>query len=163
MVRREALLETIQSLLDPVLDDLGLELVDLEFKPGGRGQVLRIFIDRPGGVTLDDCALLSREFGTILEVEDPIASAYHLEVSSPGIDRPLKKEADFQRFAGERVRIKTLEALDPDGRGHSRKTFRGRLLGSEGGTIRIRQLDKRGGEVALPLADIEQANLDPEF
>lgn len=159
----EPLLDQIQRLLDPILADLGLEQVDLEYRREGRDMVLRVFIDKPGGVTLDDCADLSRELGAVLEVEDPIRGAYRLEVSSPGLDRPLKREEDFRRFAGERIKLKTFEQLDPDGRGHARKTFGGRLLGLEDGAVRVLQLDKKGGEVAIPLDAIANANLDPEF
>ena len=160
---QEPLLDQIQRLLAPILTDLGLEEVDLEYRREGRDMVLRIFIDKPGGVTLDDCAGLSRELSAVLEIEDPIHGAYRLEVSSPGIDRPLKRAEDFARFAGERVKLKTFEQLDPDGRGHQRKTFAGRLLGFEDGVVRVLQLDKKGGEVGIPLDAIAKANLDPEF
>ena len=157
------LLKTIQSLVDPILDDFGLERVDLEFKREGAGQVLRIFIDKPGGVSLDDCVNVSREVSAILEVEDPISKAYRLEVSSPGLDRPLRKAEDFERFSGQQVKIKTLSMLDPDQRGHTRKTFRGKLLGLTDGGVRILQGDRQGGEAILPLDEIAQANLDPEI
>jgi ribosome maturation factor RimP len=162
-VSQSVLFDDIRRLLDPVLADLGLELVELEFKREGRDWCLRLFIDKPGGVTLDDCAALSREFGSVLEIEDLIETSYRLEVSSPGIDRPLHRPEDYRRFAGERVKVKTIDRMDPDGRGHSRKTFTGRLLGLEGEAIRILQLDKPGGEVLLPLTAIAKANLDPEF
>lgn len=157
------LLTHVQELVQPVLDEFGLECVDLEFKREAQGQVLRIFIDKPGGVTLDDCVNVSREVGSLLEVEDPIRSAYRLEVSSPGLDRPLKKAADFERFAGQPVKIKTLVMLDPDQRGHKRKTFSGTLLGLTGDGVRILQTDKQGGEIVLPLAEIAKAHLEPEF
>lgn len=157
------LLTDIQALLEPILADFGLECVDLEYKREGQGNVLRIFIDKPGGVNLDDCVSVSREFGTILEVEDVIKSSYRLEVSSPGLDRPLKKAEDFERFAGQMVKIKTAVMLDPDQRGHTRKTFNGTLLGFADGGVRILQTDKAGGEIVLPLADISKAHLDPEF
>ena len=157
------LLKTIQSLVDPILEDFGLERVDLEFKREGAGQVLRIFIDKPGGVSLDDCVNVSREVSAILEVEDPISKAYRLEVSSPGLDRPLRKTEDFERFSGQQVKIKTLSMLDPDQRGHARKTFRGKLLGLTDGGVRILQGDRQGGEAIIPLDEITQANLDPEI
>ena len=157
------LLATIEAMVMPILAGLGMELVDLEFKREGRSWALRLFIDKPGGVTLDDCAEVSREFGALLEVEDPIEGAYRLEVSSPGIDRPLKKPADFTRFAGQLVKLRTRSLVDPDGRGHQRKTFVGELLGLDGDTVRLRQTDKRGGEIAVPLAEIDKANLEPKF
>ena len=108
-----SVLEKVQAVAKPVLDDLGFELVDVEFKREGQGWVLRFFIDKPGGVTLDDCALFSREVSMLLDVEDFIHRAYHLEVSSPGIDRPLKTREDYQRFCGERIKAKTFEKMDP--------------------------------------------------
>lgn len=153
----------IESLVMPILNDLGMELVDLEYKREGRSSALRLFIDKPGGVTLDDCAAVSREVGAILEVDDPIGTAYRLEVSSPGIDRPLKKPADFERFAGQLIKLKTRGLIDPDERGHRRKTFLGELLGLDGGMVRLRQTDRRGGEIAIPLEEIDKANLEPVF
>lgn len=159
---QETTLERIRHIAAPVLESMELELVDLEFKREG-GWVLRFFIDKEGGVTLDDCADFSREIDVLLEVEDLIPSAYRLEVSSPGLDRPLKKPEDFQRFAGQRIKVKTRDRLDPDGRGYQRKTFFGELLGMEDGRVRIRQSDAKGGEVELPLEGIDKAHLDPEF
>ncbi len=153
----------IESLVMPILDDLGFELVDLQFKNEGKQWALCVFIDKPGGITLDNCAAVSREIGAILEVEDPIKSAYRIEVSSPGLDRPLKKPADFERFAGQKIKLKTLHALDPDQRGHTRKTFVGTLLGLKEDQVRVEQSDKRGGLVIIPLAELEKANLEEEF
>lgn len=160
---QEALLEKVRLLAEPVLASLHLELVDLEFKHEGRDWFLRFFIDKDGGVTLDDCSAFSHEIGALLEVEDLIEPAYRLEVSSPGLDRPLKKPADYERFTGHLVKIKTFEKLDPDGRGHSRKTFVGVLLGLQDGVVRIEQNDKRGGVAAFPLSGIAKANLEFEF
>lgn len=156
-------LEKIERIVLPILADLGMELVELEYQKEGREWVVRIFLDKVGGVNLDDCAIASREVGTVLEVEDVVSEAYRLEVSSPGLDRPLKKAADFQRFVGELAKIKTFEKMDPDGRGQERKTFVGRLLGFEEGRVRIQQLDKKGGEVSFALEEIAKANLEPEF
>ncbi len=140
---QEKILTQIEALLLPILDDLGLELVDLTLQQDGRQLALRIFIDKLSGVNLDDCATVSREIGAILEVEDTIKSSYRLEVSSPGLDRPLKKPADFERFAGQKIKLKTLHLLDPDLRGHCRKTFVGILLGLEEGQVRIEQSDEK--------------------
>ncbi len=158
-----SVLEKVQAVATPVLDDLGFELVDVEFKREGQGWVLRFFIDKPGGVTLDDCALFSREVGMVLDVEDFIHRAYHLEVSSPGIDRPLKTREDYQRFCGERIKVKTFEKMDPDGRGNPRKTFTGDLIGLEDDRILIQQTDKKGGKVSISLEAVAKAHLDPEF
>ncbi len=162
-MKHQSILDQLADLITPVLDDLGLELVDLEYKREGRDLFLRIFIDKTGGVNLDDCAGLSREVSALLEVENIITDAYRLEVSSPGMDRPLKRPADFDRFIGERVKIKSKESIDPDGRGHNRKTFVGELLGLKEGRVSIRQLDKQGGEIEILLTDLDQARLDPEF
>jgi ribosome maturation factor RimP len=157
------IIREIEALVAPILADFGIELVDLEFKREGRDWFLRLFIDKPGGVTLDDCAAVSREVDTVLEVEDLIDTAYRLEVSSPGIDRPLKKPADFERFTGQLAKVKTRTLLDPDQRGHRRKTFVGELLGCDGALLKLRLTDKRGGEIAIALDEIDKANLEPKF
>ena len=156
-------LAKIENLVMPILDELGFELVDLLLQQDGRQLALRIFIDKPGGITLDNCVEVSREVSAILEIEDPIRSAYRLEVSSPGLDRPLKKPADFERFAGHKIKLKTARMLDPDERGHERKTFVGTLLGFEDDRVRLEQSDKRGGLIVIPLNEIEKANLEEEF
>jgi len=162
-VSQQTLIEQLSAIVVPILETMSMELVDLEYKHEGRDWFLRIFIDKEGGVTLDDCADVSREVGAVLEVEDLVRTAYRLEVSSPGIDRPLKKVKDFERFAGRLVKLKTYESLDPDQRGHARKTFVGILLGIENGLVRIEQTDKKGGVVEFPLEGIAKANLEYEF
>ncbi|NIQ96392.1 MAG: ribosome maturation factor [Desulfuromonadales bacterium] len=155
--------QKVEGLIEPVLSDLGYELVDLEYRREGRDMVLRFYIDREGGVTLDDCVDVSREVGSLLEVEDVIPGSFRLEVSSPGLDRPLKKKADFERFAGNLARIKMLDRIDPDGRGHERKTFVGRLQGLREGSVVLELSDKKGGTALLPLDGIERANLEIEI
>lgn len=157
------LLEQIEKLTLPIIEDLGLELVDLEYQRESHGWVLRFYLDKEGGITLDECAGASREIAALLDVEDLVDTAYQLEVSSPGLERPLKKLADFQRFAGRKAKIKTLLACDPDGRGHSRKTFVGELQGVDGDSILLLQTDKKGGQVVFALDQIEKANLEFEF
>jgi ribosome maturation factor RimP len=122
--------------------------------------VLRLFVDREGGVTLDDCATVSRELSEILDVEDFITAEYTLEVSSPGLNRPLKKAADYQRYQGRMIKIKTFELL-PDDAGNPRKTFLGELLGLEEGVVRIRLVE--GHTAAIPLDKIAKSNLEFEF
>ena len=95
---RQEIQTQIETLIVPILDDFGYELVDLQYKKEGSSMALCLLIDKPGGITLDDCVTVSREVGAILEIEDPIKAAYRLEVSSPGLDRPLKKPADFVAF-----------------------------------------------------------------
>lgn len=146
--------ETLLSLLEAPVQALGYELVELEFHPQGRGGLLRVYIDREGGVTVDDCEKVSRQVSAVLDVEDPIPGAYTLEVSSPGLDRPLRGEADFVRFAGERAKLELL--LPKDGR----KRYTGTLKGCEAGEVSI-EVD--GVVHKLPLGDIAKARLVPEF
>jgi len=155
--------EQLLDLLEPALEGLGYELVDLEYRREERGWVVRLFVDSEAGVNLDDCVKVSREVGVLLEVEDPVPQAYNLEVSSPGMDRILKKPRDFERFVGQQVKLKTFESMDPDGRGHARKTFCGELLGFVDGQVKVMQQDAKGGEVMFSLEQIERANLDPQF
>ena len=155
--------QQLEQLLEPALSSMGYELVDLEYRREERGWVVRLYIDSEQGVKLDDCVMVSREAGVLLEVEDPVPHAYNLEVSSPGMDRVLKKERDFIRFIGHRVKLRTVQALDPAGRGRGRKTFVGTLLGCADGKIRIRELPGDEAETVIELAALERANLDPEF
>lgn len=150
----------VTELVQPILDSLGLELVELEFKKVGRSFVLRLFIDKAGGVTMDDCAEVSRELSLLLDVEDCIPGRYTLEVSSPGLDRPLKKESDFIRFQGRLAVVKTAELLK-DEKGSPRKTFLGTLEGVEAGVLAIRL--KEGPLALIPLDKIVEAHLEFEF
>jgi len=150
----------VTGLAGPILSSLGLELVDIEYKREGRAMVLRLFIDREGGITLEDCATVSRELAEILEVEDFISAQYTLEVSSPGLNRPLKKAADYERYRGRLIRIKTFELL-PDDAGNPRKTFLGDLLGLEGGIVRVKLTE--GQTAGIPLEKIAKANLEFEL
>ena len=151
------------DILEPALASMSYELVDLEYRREERGWVVRLFIDRDGGISLDDCVTVSREVGVLLEVEDPVPHAYTLEVSSPGMDRVLKKPHDFWRFSGRQVVVKTHDLMDPDGRGHQRKTFRGELLGYIEEKVHVRQGDSKGGDVMFRLEEIDRAQLEPDF
>jgi ribosome maturation factor RimP len=146
--------ETLLRLLEPVIEALGYELVELEFHPQGRGGLLRIYLDREGGIGVDDCERASRQVSSVLDVEDPIPGAYTLEVSSPGLDRPLRKAEDYTRFAGQRAKLELL--LPRDGR----RRFSGGLRGIDGGEVLI-EVD--GVIYRLPVADIGKARLIPEF
>jgi ribosome maturation factor RimP len=150
----------VTELAAPLLASLGLELVDIEYKREGRAMVLRLFIDREGGITLDDCAAVSRELSEILDVEDFITVYYTLEVSSPGLNRPLKKAADFQRYQGRLIRVKTFELL-PDDAGNLRKTFLGELLGLDDVVVRMKLTE--GQTAGIPLDKIAKANLEFEL
>lgn len=140
----------IAELIAPALGGLGLELVRVHFS-SGRRPVLQVMAERSDGtMSLDDCTEASRVISAILDVEDPIASAYTLEVSSPGIDRPLVRPADYARFAGHEARLETATMID------GRRRFRGRLLGLDGETVRM---VFEGGEIGIPFAEIASARL----
>ncbi len=115
----------------PLLESMGLELVEVQFRREGHGWVLRLFIDSEQGVTLEHCTSVSREISTWLDVEDLIEQAYYLEVSSPGVERPLKKPADFERFAGRKARIKLKEPRD------ERRVFTGILEQVQGNLVTL--------------------------
>jgi ribosome maturation factor RimP len=159
-LHRDDICERVEAIARPIIEALRLELVEIEFKRSGREAVLRLFIDKDGGVTLDDCAEFSRELSAILDVEDFIPCEYNLEVSSPGLDRPLKSQADYERFTGRLVKIRTYELL-PDDDGNRRKTFLGTLEGLADGVVRIKL--KEGQTAAIPLERIAKANLEFEF
>ena len=145
----------LTQLFEPVIESMGYELVGVEFQGGGGHGTLRVYIDREDGVSVDDCAAISHQVSGILDVEEPIKQAYDLEISSPGIDRPLFKPADFERFAGQTAKIKLLAGID------GRRNFKGRLQGlADPQCVRI-EVD---GEVFdLPHADIARANLVGEI
>lgn len=150
----------VKGIALPILTAMGLELVDIEFGRVGRDAVLRLFIDKDGGITLDDCADFSRELSLILDVEDTISCNYSLEVSSPGLDRPLKKQSDYERFTGRLVKVRTYEPL-PDDSGNKRKTFLGKLDGLVDGAVKITLAE--GQTASIPLERIAKANLEFEF
>jgi ribosome maturation factor RimP len=152
--------EQVVGFVQPILDSMQLELVEIEFARMGKDAVLRLFIDKEGGVTLDDCAGVSRELSAILDVEEVITVNYTLEVSSPGLDRPLKKIQDYERYAGRLVKIRTYEPF-PDDAGNKRKTFLGTLAGLVDGAVRITL--KEGQTASIPLDRIAKANLEFEF
>ena len=146
----------IERLLGPVVEDLGFDLVDLQLRSEAGRLVLRLLVDRPGGITLDECARLSREVGPHLEVADLIPRRYVLEVSSPGVFRALKRPEDFERFRGERVEVHTAELVD------ARKTFRGINLGIDGeGHLTIEE--DRGKRTTISFSNLRTARLDPEL
>jgi len=152
-VKCSQLLEEIRQVAEPILQSEGLELVDLEYQREAQGWVLRFYIDRDGGVTVEDCAEVSGELGAVLEVRDLIANPYVLEVSSPGLTRPLKKPEDFKKFQNRPVKIKTFEPID------GRRNFKGMLLGLEGEKVR---LEMEGQVYEIPLEGIAKANLEIE-
>lgn len=150
----------VTAIAQPILESLRIELVGIEFKRSGKELILCLFIDKEGGVTVDDCADVSRELSVIIDIEDFIPGNYSLEVSSPGLDRPLKKVSDYERFAGRLVKIKTYEPF-PDDAGNRRKTFLGQLIGLEDGLVVVRLTE--GQTASIPLERIAKANLEFEF
>ena len=147
---------TLEKLLRPVIEDGGYELVDLQLRSEGGRWVLRVLADRPGHITLDECARLSRELGPHLDVADLFPFRYVLEVSSPGIRRPLKKPGDFARFVGERVEVVTIEPVE------GRKTFRGINRGLDAGRDLILE-ESPTRRVTIAVGNLRRANLDPEL
>ncbi len=141
----------VLPILTPILAESGLELVDLEFVKEGINWYLRVYIDKDGGVTIDDCERVSRALEARLDEEDPIAQAYILEVSSPGLDRPLKKEADFAKYRGEIIDVKLYQQKNGS------KQYQGKLLGLENGVLSLEE--ENGDVVALEQKDIAGVRL----
>lgn len=139
-----------------VANDFGYELFDVSLLGRGKRTLLRVSIDKEGGVTLDDCEAFSRRLGALMDVEDPIAGPYTLEVSSPGLDRPLKKIDDFMRNAGKLVRIITRENID------NQSFFLGRLIGVHGDSIHLSIADGKK-EILVPFDKISKAKLEIEL
>ncbi len=138
-------------LFEPVVESMGYELVGVEFTGGINHGTLRVYIDREDGVSLDDCASISHQISGILDVEEPIQQGYDLEVSSPGLDRPLFKLIDFERFSGQLAKIKMSVAVD------GRRNFKGVLQGIA--DSRLIEIEVDGEIYQLPLVDIGKANL----
>ncbi|WP_031514421.1 ribosome maturation factor RimP [Desulfofalx alkaliphila] len=138
----------------PIVEEMNLELVDVEYVKEGANWYLRIYIDKEGGVDLDDCQAVSQRLDSILDEKDPIPQSYILEVSSPGIERPLKKPDDYRRFAGKKVAISTYEPLN------GRKKFTAKLLGFDQTGVQL-ELDNQ--QVTIPMEKIASAKLVVEF
>jgi len=154
----------VREVVERVAASSGLEVVEVEMRGTGSNRRLRIFIDKPGGVTHEDCAQLSREVGTILDVEDLVpGGSYVLEVSSPGLDRKLSRPADYQRFVGSRVKLTTRNPVN------GQRHFVGRLESFQDGRItldlgvRQKAENPEAGRLEVELANVEKANLVPEI
>jgi ribosome maturation factor RimP len=174
-------LDRVREIAERVAASSGLEVVDLEFRGSGKARMLRVFLDKPGaaagdplaGVTHGDCANFSREFGTILDVEDAIATSYTLEVSSPGLDRKLTKASEFERFVGSRVKLTTRNPVN------NNRYFEGRLESFRGGVLTLdlsvsshksrRKMKigaaaaEQGQKIGIEFSNVEKANLVPEI
>lgn len=144
----------VEEMARPVTDQLGLELVDVEFKKEGGNWFLRVFIDKPEGITHEDCQAVSEKISDLLDEKDPIEQNYFLEVSSPGIERPLKKVADFEKYRDSLVNISTFMPIE------GQKTFQGKLQGVEEGSVVITVNQKR---LLIPFDKISSARLAIEF
>ena len=152
MIRWEVTSDELTKLLEPTIARLGYELADLEVRLGGKHGVVRVFIDKPDGITLDDCEKVSLAVGALLDVEDPLPGHYDLEVSSPGLDRKLTKIEHFQRFTGETVKVQMRFPVE------GRRRFRGTLVSSDDENIVV-EVD--GESHILPVATIDIARLVP--
>lgn len=168
MKTAEAIRDELFQLAEPVCEDAGYELVDLRYVREQSGWVVRAFIDHPDGITFTDCERVSRELSAVFDVEDPIPNAYNLEVSSPGVDRPLRTATHFRRFVGHTARVVLAEARD------GRKRYKGVIVevtpsageagaaeGDAGAAVSVRVED--GQVFSLPVAEIETAKLVPDW
>jgi ribosome maturation factor RimP len=146
--------EELTRLLEPTIEQLGYELADLELKLAGRDSLVRVFIDKPEGVGLEDCETVSRQVSAVLDVEDPVPGHYVLEVSSPGLDRKLTKSAHYRRYVGDDIRVQLRFPIE------GRRKFRGRLAAASDETI---QIEVDGQLHELPIATIDTARLVPSL
>ena len=144
----------LTNLLQPLVEDLGYEFVGLEQSSNPKNPVLAVYIDKEGGIALEDCERVSREVAALLDVEDPIPGHYNLEISSPGLDRPLFTLEQFDRFSGEIVQLSLFAPQE------GRRKFKGRILGAQDGQVR---LDQDGEAVTLDMGNIAKARLVPNY
>ena len=159
--------ERVRAIAERVAATSGLEVVEIELRGGGKSRMLRVFLDKPGGVTHEDCAQFSREFGTILDVEDVVpGGSYVLEVSSPGLDRKLARAADYERFTGSKVKLRTREPVNGN------RHFEGRLESFRDGRLTLDLSEARRKhrpkqdapqKLEIDLVNVEKANLVPEI
>ncbi len=149
----ETVAERVWEIAEPVVTHEGLEMVDVEYRRESRGMVLRLYLDREGGVSLDDLSRVSRQIGDLLDVHDTVPGAYTLEVSSPGINRRLRRPEHFRRYIGKRVRVRTVNPMN------GRRVFVGPLEAVEADGVQVAALD---GSRFIGFADIAQANYEPE-
>jgi ribosome maturation factor RimP len=162
-------IDQVREVVERVAVSSGLEVVEMELKGSGKARMLRIFIDKPGGVTHEDCASLSREVGTILDVEDIVpGDSYLLEVSSPGLDRKLVRSADYQRFTGSRVKLTTRNPVNGNRHFEGRlTTFQNETLTLEVGAAQKKKKspseENSPQKLEIELSNIEKANLVPEI
>lgn len=144
----------LTELLKPLVEELGYEFVGLEYSGNPKNAVLRVYIDKDPGVDIDDCSRVSREVAALLDVEDPISGNYNLEISSPGLDRPLFTPEQYQQFVGSEVQV---NLFAPE---QGRRKFTGAILGCDQGQVRI---EAGGAEYALEFSNIAKARLVPDY
>jgi ribosome maturation factor RimP len=142
------------ELFEPVVKGMGFDLIEIEHFPNPKHGVLRLYIDKEGGVNVDDCSTVSRQISALIDVEDPVSGQFNLEISSPGVDRPLRRLVDFQRFTGSLVKLKTVMPLE------GQRNFKGRLLEASEETLVIETDDE---EISLPMSTIDKARIVPEY
>ena len=151
------MLDKIRGVAERVTSGRGYELADVELKRERGGTLVRLYVDKEGGIGLEDLQAVSEEVSAILDAEDPVSTPYTLEVSSPGLDRPLKTEADYRRFLGRLARLSTYEPVE------GRRHWTGRLASFEDGVVGV-TLEKEGGTLCrIPLAKIAHGRLEVEF
>ena len=148
------LIESLRELIEPIILSEEMDLIDIEYLRESRGWILRIYIDKEGGVNLNHCSQISEQIGDLIEIKDLIPHSYFLEVSSPGLNRPLKKEKDFITYVGETIKVKTFKPID------QKRNFQGKLLGYKEGKV-IMRLDSQ--EVHIPFSLISKANIQYQF
>jgi ribosome maturation factor RimP len=150
--------EVVEELAEPIFQELGIELVEIEFVKEGKSWFLRVYIDKDNGVDIEDCGLVSEKLSEKLDELDPIPHNYFLEVSSPGAERPLKKDKDFQRAIGKNVFIKTYEPIDGE------KSFEGTLLEFDGQHVKIEmKIKTRKKTIDIPYEKVANARLAVTF
>lgn len=156
LTKQEGTLERVRAAAERVTADRAFELVDAELHKAGQGQIVRLLVDKPGGIGLDDLQSVSEEVSAILDAEDPIAGSYTLEVSSPGLDRPLRTEADYRRFVGRLAKLSSYELVD------GRRHWVGRIASCDDGVLTL-TLEQEGEDVLIPWAKIAHGRLEVEF
>jgi len=147
-------IQEVTGIIEPILEEMGFELIDIEYLSEHGRWVLRLFLDKEGGITLDDCAKASREIGDLIDIKDVISHEYVLEVSSPGLNRRLKRDKDFLQAIGQKIRVKMAVPVE------GRRNFTGYLRDFKEGML---NLETAATLVLLPLKDIERANIVYEF
>ena len=151
---KSRVVSAVEEMATPVLDGMGIELVDIVYIKEGGGWFLRIFIDKPGGVGLEDCRRVSEQIDPLLDQHNPIPHSYTLEVSSPGLERPLKKPAHYERFTGGKIRLHTFFPVE------GRRKFKGVLVASDNHSV---TLETEDGRVVIPMEQVASARLAAEF